>query len=72
MYTVYDDERDTSSGTGPSAPIQPPSQGFGRTVFFAIIDNLLVALSKRQAAYEKLNSAFGFCVGCKYSPAMKL
>ena len=43
-----------------SAPIQTPSQRFKRTVFFAIIDNLLVALSKRQAAYEKLNSVFGF------------
>ena len=43
-----------------SAPIQTPSQRFERTVFFAIIDNLLVALSKRQAAYEKLNSVFGF------------
>ena len=25
-----------------------------------MIDNLIVALSKRQAAYEKLNSVFGF------------
>ena len=49
-----------SSGAGPSTPIQTPSQRFERTVFFAIIDNLLVTLSKRQAAYEKLNSVFVF------------
>ena len=57
---IFDDECGTSSGAGPSAPIQTPSQRFERTAFFAIIDNLLVALSKRQAAYEKLNSVFGF------------
>ena len=57
---IYDDECSTSSGAVPSAPIQTPSQRFERTVFFAIIDKLLVALSKRQAAYEKLNSIFGF------------
>ena len=57
---IYDDECGTSSGASPSAPTQTPSQKFERTVFFVIIDNLLVALSKRQAAYEKLNSVFGF------------
>ena len=57
---IYDDGCGTSSGAGPSAPIQTSSQMFKRTVFFAIIDNLLVALSNRQAAYEKLNSVFGF------------
>ena len=55
-----DNECGTSFGTGPSAPIQTPSQSFKRTVFFAIIDNLLVALSKCQAACQKLNSVFGF------------
>ena len=57
---TYDDECGTFSGAGSSTPIQTPSQRFERTVFFAIIDSLLVALSKRQAAYEKLNSVFGF------------
>ena len=57
---IYDDECGTSSGTGPSAPIQIPSQKFEKTEFFAIINDLLVVLSKRQATYEKLNSVFGF------------
>ena len=57
---IYDDECGTSSGAGPSAPIEIPSQRFERTAFFAIIDNLLVALSKRHAVYEKLNSVFGY------------
>ena len=57
---IYDDECGTSSDAGPSAPIQAPSQKFERAVFFAVIDNLLVALSKRQSAYGKLNSVFGF------------
>ena len=57
---IYDDECGTSSGAGPSAPIQKPCQRFERTVFFSITDNLQVALSKRQTAYEKLNSIFGF------------
>ena len=57
---IYDDEGSTSSGAGLSAPIQTPSHRFERTVFFAIIDNLLVALSNRQAANEKLNNSFGF------------
>ena len=57
---IYDDECSTSSGSGPSTPIHTPSHRFKRTVFFAIIDNLLVALSKRQAAYKNLNSIFGF------------
>ena len=35
---IYDDECGTSSGTGPSASIQIPSQRFERTVFFAIIE----------------------------------
>ena len=55
---IYDDECGTSFCAGPSAPIQTPLQRFKRTIFFAIIDNLLVALSKRQAAYEKLNCVF--------------
>ena len=42
-----DDECSTSSGAGPLAPIQTPIQRFKQTVFFAIIDNLQVALSKR-------------------------
>ena len=58
---IYDDECGTSSGAGPSAPIQTPFQRFEKTVlFFAIIDNLIVVLSKLQAAYENLNSVFGF------------
>ena len=57
---MYDDECGTFSGAGPSAPIQIPFQRFEKTVFFAIINNLLVALSKRQAAYKKLSSVFGF------------
>ena len=57
---INDKECGTSSGAGPSAPMQTPFQRFEKTVFFAIIDNLLVALSKRQAAYEKLNSVFEF------------
>ena len=57
---IFDDECGTCSGADPSAPIQTFSHRFERTVFFAIIDNLLVALSKRQAAYEKLNTVFGF------------
>ena len=32
---IYDDECGTSSGAGPSASIQIPSQRFERTVFFA-------------------------------------
>ena len=61
----------TSSVAGPSTPIQVPSQRFEKTVFFAIINNLLVALLKRQAAYKKLNSVLGFYVGCNYPPVMK-
>ena len=57
---IYDNECGTSSGAGPSAPIQTLSQRFEKTVFFAIIDNLLVGLSKRQAAYKMLNNVFGF------------
>ena len=57
---INDDECGTTFGAGLSAPIQTPFQRFEKTVFFALIDNLLVALSKRQAAYEKLNSAFEF------------
>ena len=44
---IYDDDCGTCFGAGPSSPIQTPSQRFERTVFFVIIDNLLVALSKR-------------------------
>ena len=57
---TYHDERGISSGAGSLASIQTPSQRLERTAFFAIIDNLLVALSKRQAAYERLNSILGF------------
>ena len=64
---IYDDECSTSSGAGRSATIQIPSKRFEKTVLFAIINNLLVALSKRQAAYEKLNSVFGFLRRLKLS-----
>ena len=66
-----DNECSTSSDAGPSAPIQTLSQRIERTVFFAMIDNLPVALSKRQATYEKLNSVFGFPC-CNYTTVMKL
>ena len=56
---TYIIECGTSSGGGPSAPIQTSSQRFERTVFFAITDNLLVAVSKRQTAYEKLTVFLG-------------
>ena len=44
---IHDNECNTSSCAGPLAPIQTSFQRFERTVFFAIIDNLLVALSKQ-------------------------
>ena len=69
---IYDNECGISSGADPSAPIQTPSQRFKRTGLFVIIDNLLFASSKRQTAYEKLNSVWGFYVGCNYPPLMKL
>ena len=62
---MYDDDCRlcrTCFGAGPSYPIQTPSQRFERTVFFVrlILNNLLVALSKRQVAYKKLNRVLGF------------
>jgi len=49
-----------SSTLDPLAESQTPSQKFKSRTFLAIIDSLLSALSKRQKAYEKVNSIFGF------------
>ena len=58
---IYDDECSTSPGAGPSALIQTYTfSEVRKNSIFALIDNVLVALSKCQAAYEKLNSVLGF------------